>query len=67
MPALLSLALEPFLVLLCCPAGRAFVIACQGYISLLTGIRATNGDDAVMVQARNRVLSTGRYAPSARP
>ncbi|WP_406382936.1 putative RNA methyltransferase [Streptomyces sp. NBC_01618] len=79
MPALLPPALEPFLDLLrcpvCrarlrpasgslrCPAGHTFDIARQGYVSLLTGIRATSGDDAAMVQARNRFLSTGRYAP----
>ncbi|MFI6936550.1 putative RNA methyltransferase [Streptomyces sp. NPDC050287] len=79
MPALLPPALEPFLdVLRCpvcrarlrpdrgslrCPAGHTFDIARQGYVSLLTGIRATSGDDAAMVQARNRFLSTGRYAP----
>ncbi|MFE9902092.1 putative RNA methyltransferase [Streptomyces achromogenes] len=79
MPALLPPALEPFLdVLRCpvcrarlrpghgslrCPAGHTFDIARQGYVSLLTGIRATSGDDAAMVQARTRFLSTGRYAP----
>ncbi|GAA2876614.1 putative RNA methyltransferase [Streptomyces mexicanus] len=79
MPALLPPALEPFLdVLRCpvcrarlrpdrgslrCPAGHTFDIARQGYVSLLTGVRATSGDDAAMVQARNRFLSTGRYAP----
>ncbi|MFJ9245442.1 putative RNA methyltransferase [Streptomyces sp. NPDC101776] len=79
MPALLPPALEPFLDLLrcpvCharlrpgrgslrCPAGHTFDIARQGYVSLLTGVRATSGDDAAMVQARNRFLSTGRYAP----
>ncbi|MFF0224827.1 putative RNA methyltransferase [Streptomyces sp. NPDC004629] len=82
MPALLPAALEPFLELLCCPvcrarlgpdrgslrcrAGHTFDIARQGYVSLLTGIRATSGDDAAMVQARNRFLSTGRYAPVRR-
>ncbi|MFG2927629.1 putative RNA methyltransferase [Streptomyces achromogenes] len=79
MPALLPPALEPFLdVLRCpvcrarlrpghgslrCPAGHTFDIARQGYVSLLTGIRATSGDDAAMVQARTRFLSTGGYAP----
>ncbi|MBK3580586.1 methyltransferase domain-containing protein [Streptomyces sp. MBT65] len=79
MPALLPPALEPFLDLLrcpvCrarlrpdrgslrCPAGHTFDIARQGYVSLLTGVRATSGDDAAMIQARNRFLSTGRYAP----
>jgi 23S rRNA (guanine745-N1)-methyltransferase len=76
---LLPPALEPFLdVLRCpvcrarlrpghgslrCPAGHTFDIARQGYVSLLTGIRATSGDDAAMVQARTRFLSTGGYAP----
>ncbi|MEU2439046.1 putative RNA methyltransferase [Streptomyces rubradiris] len=79
MPALFPPALEPFLdVLRCpvcrarlrpgrgslrCPAGHTFDIARQGYVSLLTGVRATSGDDAAMVQARHRFLSTGRYAP----
>ncbi|WP_327289514.1 putative RNA methyltransferase [Streptomyces sp. NBC_01198] len=79
MPALLPPALEPLLDLLRCPVCRAclrptrgslrcpeghtFDIARQGYVSLLTGIRAISGDDAAMVQARNRFLSTGRYAP----
>ncbi|MFE0646799.1 putative RNA methyltransferase [Streptomyces sp. NPDC058877] len=82
MPALFPPALEPFLdVLRCpvcrarlrpdrgslrCPAGHTFDIARQGYVSLLTGARATSGDDAAMVQARNRFLSTGRYAPIRR-
>ncbi|MFF9582981.1 putative RNA methyltransferase [Streptomyces achromogenes] len=79
MPTLLPPALEPFLdVLRCpvcrarlrpghgslrCPAGHTFDIARQGYVSLLTGIRATSGDDAAMVRARHRFLATGRYAP----
>ncbi|MEV0281592.1 putative RNA methyltransferase [Streptomyces sp. NPDC050610] len=83
MPALLPPALEPFLDLLRCPVCRAclrpdrgslrcpeghtFDIARQGYVSLLTGIRATSGDDAAMIQARNRFLSTGRYAPIHQP
>lgn len=82
MPVLLPPALEPFLDLLrcpaCrarlrpdrgslrCPAGHTFDIARQGYVSLLTGVRATSGDDAAMVQARNRFLSTGGYAPVRR-
>ncbi|MEV4340099.1 putative RNA methyltransferase [Streptomyces sp. NPDC049590] len=82
MPALLPPALEPFLdVLRCpvcrarlrpghgslrCPAGHTFDLARQGYVSLLTGSRATSGDDAAMVQARNRFLATGGYAPVRR-
>ncbi|MFG2803451.1 putative RNA methyltransferase [Streptomyces pseudovenezuelae] len=46
-----------------CPAGHTFDIARQGYAGLLTGTRATSGDDAAMVQARERFLSTGAYAP----
>ncbi|GAA1015305.1 methyltransferase type 11 [Streptomyces sp. F-3] len=82
MPALLPPALELFLdVLRCpvcrarlrpdrgslrCPAGHTFDIARQGYVSLLTGTRATSGDDAAMVQARQRFLATGRYDPIRR-
>jgi 23S rRNA (guanine745-N1)-methyltransferase len=43
--------------------GHAFDIARHGYAGLLTGTRATSGDDAAMVQARDRFLSTGAYAP----
>ncbi|MFF4489903.1 methyltransferase domain-containing protein [Streptomyces sp. NPDC001544] len=46
-----------------CPAGHSFDIARHGYAGLLTGTRATSGDDAAMVQARDRFLATGRYAP----
>lgn len=46
-----------------CPAGHTFDVARHGYASLLTGTRATSGDDAAMVQARDRLLSTGTYAP----
>ncbi|MFJ6686871.1 methyltransferase domain-containing protein [Streptomyces werraensis] len=46
-----------------CPVGHTFDIARHGYASLLTGARATSGDDAAMVQARDRFLSTGTYAP----
>ncbi|GAB1337624.1 methyltransferase domain-containing protein [Streptomyces sp. E-15] len=46
-----------------CPAGHTFDIARHGYAGLLTGARATSGDDAAMVQARDRFLSTGAYAP----
>jgi 23S rRNA (guanine745-N1)-methyltransferase len=46
-----------------CPVGHTFDIARHGYAGLLTGTRATSGDDAVMVQARTRFLSTGVYAP----
>ncbi|MBB5932199.1 23S rRNA (guanine745-N1)-methyltransferase [Streptomyces echinatus] len=43
--------------------GHTFDIARHGYASLLTGTRATSGDDAAMVQARARFLSAGTYAP----
>ncbi|MEU8777057.1 methyltransferase domain-containing protein [Streptomyces sp. NPDC048606] len=46
-----------------CPVGHAFDIARHGYAGLLTGTRATSGDDATMVRARDRFLSTGSYAP----
>lgn len=46
-----------------CPAGHTFDIARQGYVSLLGGSRATSGDDADMVRARERFLSTGAYDP----
>ncbi|MFB7595832.1 methyltransferase domain-containing protein [Streptomyces sp. NPDC056160] len=46
-----------------CPAGHTFDVARHGYASLLTGTRATSGDDAAMVRARDRFLSTGAYAP----
>ncbi|MFJ7149014.1 methyltransferase domain-containing protein [Streptomyces sp. NPDC100445] len=46
-----------------CPVGHTFDIARHGYAGLLTGIRATSGDDAAMVQARDRFLSTSAYAP----
>ncbi|MGW7433170.1 putative RNA methyltransferase [Streptomyces sp. NPDC054861] len=46
-----------------CPTGHTFDIARHGYVSLLTGTRATSGDDTAMVQARDRFLSTGAYAP----
>lgn len=46
-----------------CPVGHAFDIARWGYASLQTGTRATSGDNAAMVQARERFLATGGYAP----
>jgi len=46
-----------------CPVGHTFDIARHGYAGLLTGTRATSGDDAAMVRARGRFLSTGRYLP----
>ncbi|RAJ52476.1 23S rRNA (guanine745-N1)-methyltransferase [Streptomyces sp. PsTaAH-130] len=49
-----------------CPAGHTFDIARPGYAALLTGARATSGDDAPMVRARERFLATGGYAPLRR-
>ncbi|MET9452349.1 putative RNA methyltransferase [Streptomyces cinerochromogenes] len=46
-----------------CPAGHTFDIARHGYAGLLTGSRATSGDDAAMIQARDRFLATDTYAP----
>ncbi|AUH42627.1 methyltransferase domain-containing protein [Streptomyces sp. CMB-StM0423] len=46
-----------------CPAGHTFDLARHGYVSLLTGARATSGDDADMVRARSRFLATGAYEP----
>ncbi|MCF0087373.1 methyltransferase domain-containing protein [Streptomyces griseoaurantiacus] len=46
-----------------CPARHAFDVARHGYAGLLTGARATSGDDAAMVRARERFLATGAYAP----
>ncbi|MBW8793099.1 MAG: methyltransferase domain-containing protein [Streptomyces sp.] len=46
-----------------CPAGHAFDVARHGYAALLTGTRATSGDDAAMAQARDRFLATGTYTP----
>ncbi|MET8638642.1 putative RNA methyltransferase [Streptomyces sp. NPDC004096] len=45
-----------------CAAGHTFDIARHGYAGLLTGTRGTSGDNAAMVEARNRFLATGRYA-----
>ncbi|MEU6277881.1 methyltransferase domain-containing protein [Streptomyces populi] len=46
-----------------CPVGHTFDMARHGYAGLLTGTRAASGDDAAMVRARDRFLSTGAYAP----
>ncbi|MGW7243138.1 methyltransferase domain-containing protein [Streptomyces sp. NPDC054804] len=45
-----------------CAAGHSFDIARHGYAGLLTGGRATSGDDGAMVRARDRFLATGGYA-----
>ncbi|MCQ8771637.1 methyltransferase domain-containing protein [Streptomyces telluris] len=48
------------------PARHTFDIARHGYAGLLTGTRATSGDDAAMVRARDRFLATGKYGPIRR-
>ncbi|MFJ6650998.1 putative RNA methyltransferase [Streptomyces sp. NPDC091290] len=79
MSKLLPSSLVPFVDLLRCPmccghlhpapgalrcaAGHTFNIARQGYVSLLSGTRATSADDAEMARSRERFLSTGGYAP----
>lgn len=62
-PTCRSRPLHPDRGALRCPVGHTFDIARHGYAGLLTGARATSGDDADMVQARERFLSTGAYAP----
>ncbi|MER6084139.1 methyltransferase domain-containing protein [Streptomyces sp. NPDC001833] len=62
-PTCRTYRLYPYGNALRCPAGHTFDIARHGYAGLLTGARATSGDDAVMVRARERFLSTGGYAP----
>jgi 23S rRNA (guanine745-N1)-methyltransferase len=50
-----------------CPAGHAFDIARQGYVSLLPpGERAPAGDSAPMVAARVDFLGAGHYGSLAR-
>ncbi|MCQ9387475.1 methyltransferase type 11 [Brevibacterium sp. 50QC2O2] len=48
-----------------CPAGHSFNIARQGYFGLLSGFKATSGDDAAMALARDAFLASGAYAPLA--
>jgi 23S rRNA (guanine745-N1)-methyltransferase len=49
-----------------CPAGHAFDIARQGYVSLLPpGATGGAGDTAAMVQARAGFLAAGHFAPLA--
>lgn len=49
-----------------CPAGHAYDVARQGYVSLLpAGTRGLVGDTAAMVRARERVLDAGHFAPVA--
>lgn len=50
-----------------CPAGHAFDIARQGYVSLLPpGDRGPGGDSAPMVAARADFLAAGHYSGLAR-
>lgn len=49
-----------------CSHGHTFDIGRQGYVSLLSGTRATSGDDAEMARARAAFLDSGAYAPIAR-
>ncbi|MFH8340509.1 putative RNA methyltransferase [Streptomyces sp. AM6-12] len=65
-PACRAPRLRPAPGALRCPAGHTFDIARPGYVGLLTGARATSGDDAPMVRARERFLATGAYAPLRR-
>jgi 23S rRNA (guanine745-N1)-methyltransferase len=78
-PVSLPAALEPILPLLRCPSCGAelspadgalrcpqrhsFDLARHGYVGLLTGARATSGDDGPMARARRDFLAAGRYAP----
>ncbi|WP_258862648.1 putative RNA methyltransferase [Marinitenerispora sediminis] len=51
---------------LACPAGHAFDVAREGYVSLLTGrAPASGGDSADMVRARQEFLEAGHFAPLA--
>lgn len=79
MPVSLPAALEPILPLLRCPSCGAelasadgalrcprrhsFDLARHGYVGLLTGARATSGDDGPMARARRDFLAAGLYAP----
>lgn len=79
MPVSLPAALEPILPLLRCPScgdglapgdgalrcprRHSFDLARHGYVGLLTGARATSGDDGPMARARRDFLAARRYAP----
>lgn len=79
MPVSLPTALDPILPLLRCPScgeslspaegalrcprRHSFDVARHGYVGLLTGARATSGDDGPMARARRDFLAAGRYAP----
>jgi 23S rRNA (guanine745-N1)-methyltransferase len=46
-----------------CGNGHAFDVARQGYLNLLAGSRHPEGDSAAMVDARERFLAAGHFAP----
>jgi 23S rRNA (guanine745-N1)-methyltransferase len=46
-----------------CPRRHSFDVARHGYVGLLTGARATSGDDGPMARARREFLAAGRYEP----
>lgn len=46
-----------------CPNRHSFDVARHGYAGLLTGARATSGDDGPMARARREFLAAGRYEP----
>ncbi len=49
---------------LVCAAGHAFDVARQGYVNLLGGdARSGEGDTAAMLDARERFLAAGHFAP----
>lgn len=49
-----------------CPTGHAFDVARQGHLTLRTGeALPANADSPAMVEARERLLATGHYAPIA--
>ncbi|WP_129783682.1 putative RNA methyltransferase [Promicromonospora panici] len=56
-------ALSPADGMLRCPRRHSFDVARHGYVGLLTGARATSGDDGPMARARRDFLAAGRYAP----
>lgn len=79
MPVAVPAALDPILPLLRCPScgkeletapgalrcprRHSFDVARHGYVGLLTGTRATSGDDGPMARARRDFLAADRYAP----
>ncbi len=61
-----SAGMSPARGALRCPAGHTFDIGRTGYVSLLSGHRATSHDSPEMVRARDRFLATGHYSPIRR-